>query len=286
MSGTKKICFIMGNQRSGTNLLRDILTGSDDLSLAGEVITPSSHPFCWYNFLERRGIGAKGPDAWQEACDLVDEWLDDMQSRMAGRWDNGSVKSESSWVGGDVKYSQLRAISPVYWELSEIPFLLHYIMSRYGFIIHTRRRNTFKLVLSAMIAEQSGIWHAHGPNAFKQKFELNIDECVLRVTRARMEEVEFLRLSAHVQTIECFYEDLVENMPTEERRSPETGLYGPLANIHKLLRLKGGFSPNTQFKKVVSQPYGQVVSNFDALLMAFSSTDFAAMAEEIRAEEP
>jgi hypothetical protein len=285
MSEHPKICFIIGNQRSGTNLLRDILTTNDGMSMAGEVITPSPHPFCWYNFLERSGAGVKGPEGWDEACALVDDWMADLQGRMLGRWENGSTKSANGWVGADVKYNQLRAIAPIYWELTEIPFLLHYIMSRYGFVIHTRRRNTIKLVLSAMIAEQSGLWHTSRSQSFDRKFEINVEECVLRVEKAWMEEQEFLRLSAGVQTIECVYEDLVENLPSEKTQSPETGLYGPLANVHKQLGLQGGFSPVIGFKKVVSQPYGEIVSNFGALLRGFSGSTFANLMEEIRAEE-
>lgn len=276
-----KLCFIIGNQRTGTNLLRDLLVANDDMSIAGEVITPSDHPACWYNLLMRRGIGCLGPQDWDGMNELVNEWMAAMQQSMIHTWENGSTKSLSSWVGGDIKYSQLRAISPLYWELSEIPFMLMYIMSKYGFVIHTRRRNTLKMVLSAMIAEQSGVWHQSSTKKFVSKFPIDIQSCIMRMRSARKEEETFLRLSAGVQTIECFYEDLAHCLAAPAG----AGLSGPLLNIKALLGINGVFASSSSFCKVVSQPYGEVISNFQPLMKAVSRTEFAHMAEEIRAEE-
>jgi LPS sulfotransferase NodH len=274
-----KLCFIIGNQRTGTNLLRDLLVSNDEFCLAGEVISPSPAPVCWYNYLARRGIGCQGPLAWDDASPLVDGWLADLQKSMLSTWDNGSVKSKDSWVGGDIKYNQLRAISPIYWELSEIPFILFYIMMRSGFVIHTRRRNTFKMILSAMIAEQSGVWHLKAPAAFAEKFQIDSSLCIQRMRSAKKEEEAFQRLSENMQTVECFYEDLAAGM------AQAGGTTGPLAQIKAQLGVNGEFAVQSNFRKVVSQPYGEIISNFLQLIKDVSRTEFAGMAEEVRAEE-
>jgi hypothetical protein len=286
MANGPKICFITGTQRTGTNLLRDILGSNDGFALAGEVVTPTDHPFCWYEFLKRKRIGAIGPQNWDKMNPLVDEWIAGLQDTMVGTWENGSTKSADSWVGGDIKYNQLRTISPVYWELAEIPYILFYIRERRGKVIHVRRRNILKLMLSNMIAEQSGVWHLSNSQQFEKKFDIDIDICLRRMKTAQVEEQEFLKHSQTVQVVECVYEDLVANMPTAERHSVATGLGGPLARISNRFELDGGFAPPANFKKVVNQPYGEIVSNFEALISAVSKSEFRDMADEVWAEEP
>jgi LPS sulfotransferase NodH len=285
MSGDGKICFIIGNQRTGTNLLRSILAANDELSIAGEVITPSDHRNCWYNYIARRGIGAQGPQGWYDTSELVDAWIADLHASMAYTWKNGSTKTVESWVGGDIKYNQLRAISPVYWELSEIPFLLFYLEQRAGVVIHVRRRNTFKMILSAMIAEQSGVYHQSSPSAFASKFQINPGECIERMRGAKREEEMFLQLAARNQVVECFYEDLVESMAAVKAARPGAELSGPLLEIKTRLGIEGGFAVSPNFKKVVSQPYCEIISNFPELMSEVSRTEFAGMSQQILAEE-
>jgi hypothetical protein len=286
MQDKPKICFIMGTQRTGTNLLRDILCSNDSFAVAGEVVTPNGHPFCWYEFLQRKGIGVKGPDNWNEMNLVCDEWIRSLRDGMLGKWDNGSTKSAKSWVGGDIKYNQLRAISPLYWDLSEIPYIVRFIRLRQGKIIHVTRRNLLKLALSSIIAEQTGIYHSDQKATFTRKYAVDIDDCLVRMNTAKLEEETFRRIAETVQTVECVYEDLVANMPSAEKNSVATHLGGPLARISQEFRIEGGFAPSSNFKKVVSQPYGDVISNFEELLLAVSKQGFGDMAEEVFAEEP
>ena len=58
---------VIGAQRTGTNLLREILNTNDQIAMLGEVLSPSPAPAHWDNFC--RGLRARStqPNSFEEA---------------------------------------------------------------------------------------------------------------------------------------------------------------------------------------------------------------------------
>ena len=97
---------VIGAQRTGTNILREILNTNEQIAMLGEVLSPSPAPAHWDNF--RRGLPLHSvlPATPGEAESLLDEYFEFVQYRIRNHWE-GNKKNRSHAFGVDIKYNQL-----------------------------------------------------------------------------------------------------------------------------------------------------------------------------------
>src|SRR5277367_7178238 len=130
-----QLFVVIGAQRTGTNILREILNTNDQIAMLGEILSPSPAPAHWENFC--RGLPARStqPKSFDEAEELLDRYFEFVRYRIHNHWE-GKRKSRSHAIGVDIKYNQLRLIAPTDWD-SKLPFMLSYLISRGAILIHT-----------------------------------------------------------------------------------------------------------------------------------------------------
>ena len=112
---------VIGAQRTGTNILREILNTNEQIAMLGEVLSPSPAPAHWDNFRRRLPLHSVLPATPGEAESLLDEYFEFVQYRIRNHW-AGNKKNRSRAFGVDIKYNQLTNIAPANWNSAASPF--------------------------------------------------------------------------------------------------------------------------------------------------------------------
>ena len=117
---------VIGAQRTGTNILREILNTNEQLAMLGEVLTPSPAPAHWDNFCRSLPLRSVLPATFSETESLLDKYFEFVLYRIRDHWE-GNKKNRSRAFGVDIKYNQLRDIAPANWSSSSPAFILGYL---------------------------------------------------------------------------------------------------------------------------------------------------------------
>src|ERR1700683_1862820 len=120
--GGGPLFVVIGAQRTGTNILREILNTNDQIAMLGEILTPSPAPAHWDNFCRGLPVRSTHPESVDEAEGLLDRYFEFVRYRIRNHWE-GNRKSRSHAIGVDIKYNQLRLIAPTDWD-PKFPFML------------------------------------------------------------------------------------------------------------------------------------------------------------------
>ena len=135
-------------------------------------------------------------------------------------------------------------------------------------VIHLKRKNTLKTVVSQKIAMASGVWvkrAKHGA-AMREAIELSHDECLTQFERTRRWQEEYDEYFAPKEKMDVIFEDLVADT--------DRVMYGVQSFLGvESQRLTAG----TQ--KQSSKPLVEVVANYKQLRDSFSGTEWEAMFE-------
>jgi hypothetical protein len=102
---------VIGAQRTGTNILREILNANEQIAMLGEVLSPSPAPAHWDNFCRTLPARSVPPPSLNEAESLLDRYFEFVRYRIRNHWE-GTKKSRSHAFGVDIKYNQLARIPP------------------------------------------------------------------------------------------------------------------------------------------------------------------------------
>src|SRR5438445_4112984 len=147
--GSTRRFVVVGAQRTGTNILREILNTNDEIAMLGEVFLASGAPAHWDNFLRLR-VGRFPPAKAADAEALLDEYFAFVEYRIRRHW-AGNAKSECRAIGVDIKYDQLRRVTPAGWAPESPPFLIGYLRARDTILVHTIRTNVIRCAISEII---------------------------------------------------------------------------------------------------------------------------------------
>ena len=97
---------VIGAQRTGTNILREILNTNEQIAMLGEVLSPSPAPAHWDNFCRGLPVRSVLPASFGETESLLDQYFEFVRYRIRNHWE-GNKKSRSHAFGVDIKYNQL-----------------------------------------------------------------------------------------------------------------------------------------------------------------------------------
>jgi hypothetical protein len=265
---------VIGAQRTGTNILREILNTNDQIAMLGEVLSPSSAPVHWENFCRGLPASSTQPESIGEAEELLDRYFGFVRYRIRNHWE-GNRKSRCHAIGVDIKYNQLRIIAPIDWD-SKLPFMLSYLRSRGAILIHTAR-NVIHSAISTMIAAQRNLWHNYDGTVIDARYQVDVEECVALARAIKHERESFLNFAQGFELVGCHYERLMEdlNRAGSEERIPVGP--GPLRNIAEALGSHYDFRYDRRLQKAINIPYSRLLSNYDALIRRLEVSEFATL---------
>jgi len=274
LSNDVQLFAVIGAQRTGTNILREILNTNDQIAMLGEVLSPSPAPAHWDNFC--RVLPARGthPESVDEAEELLDRYFEFVRYRIRNHWE-GNRKSRSHAIGVDIKYNQLGLISPSCWD-SKLPFLLSYLRSRGAILIHTTR-NVIHSAISTMIASQRNLWHNYDGAAIEASHQIDIEECVAQARAIAHERESFLNVTQGCKLVSCRYERLVDDLNRAGSGEKIPLGQGPLRNIAETLGSLYDFRYDRRLQKAINVPYSRLLSNYDALIRRLEVSEFATL---------
>jgi LPS sulfotransferase NodH len=277
--GGAHLFVVIGAQRTGTNILREILNTNEEIAMLGEVLTPSKAPAHWENFCRRLPFDMTLPATVIEAESLLDQYFDFVRYRIRNHWE-GNEKSCSHAFGVDIKYNQLRYIAPTNWNSSS-SFILSYLRSRGATLIHTTR-NVIRCAISTLIAEQRNLWHNYDGSVIDRSYQIDIGDCLACARRTLQDRDAFIESARGGKVVTCSYESLVDDI---ER----AGVYedipegpGPLWDIAAALGSHFKFRYDRRLQKAISIPYSKLLSNYDALIARLKDSEFSTLVSTLR----
>jgi hypothetical protein len=315
LPGTGVKAFVVtGTQRTGTNILREILNTNNGIAMVAEILTPCPPPGQMildqaqvsrnfgdpynYNFPEtatvapRPGLNYRGhwgnflrelsPGRFPaanpgDAEALLDQYFEFLLDQIRHHWAYAD-KSACRAIGVDIKYSHLRHLAPIDWRGDAPPFLLEYFRSRGVTLIHAIRQNVIHCAISALMVRHVQACHNYEGIVIDHGYEIDSDECLTYARNIVKARREFLQHVAGFAVVECHYEDLLLDIA---RSGPEGEIAdgrGPLRDIADALGVPFGFRYDGRLRKSIAVPYSRLLSNRDALVRALEQSEFSAFA--------
>jgi LPS sulfotransferase NodH len=271
--------IVIGARRTGTNILREVLNTNLQVAMLGEVFTPSSAPAHWDNFVALRPDCRFPPSDSAEASSLMDEYFKFVESRIRKHWD-AKAKAASRALGFDIKYDQLRHVTPGGEPRSGPHFLLGYFKQNRMLLIHTIRKNVIKCSISEMIAQQRNLWHNYGGAKIDRTYTIDPDDCLGRARLILRSLIEFQALSQGCRVIKAEYEELAEAIAgARDGQIAENA--PPLKDIAQALRVPFRFSYDGRLKRAIDVPYSRLISNVAELRRAVADSEFSQFASSL-----
>ena len=266
---------VIGTQRTGTHLLREILNTNEQIAMLGEILLESSAPAHWENFLRGQPPGSFPPPSLEEAEALLDRYFQFVHYRVRNHWVGGD-KSGCRAIGVDIKYNQLRQLAPRDWSSAEPPFLLSYLKARGATLIHTMRNNVIHCAISAMIAAERNFWHNYEGVVIDRRYSIDVEQCLKYVRIIVADRDAFLEIVKGCKVADCCYEDLTEEIARAAANGEIPDGPGPLRDIAKALRVPFRFRYDGRLRKAINVPYFRLLLNQETLSQALRQSEFAA----------
>ena len=273
-----RLFVVIGAQRTGTNILREILNSNNEIAMLGEVLSPSAAPAHWDNFCRDLPDHVIHPAGVEEAEALLDQYFEFVRYRVHNHW-QGNAKANSRAFGVDIKYNQLEQIAPANWA-SATPFILYYLQSRRATLIHTTR-NVIHCAISALIASERNLWHNYEGAAIDRSYHIDAAQC-LGLARAIIQQRNaFVKSTSPCVVVDCRYESLIEELERAGSRQEIPEGPGPLKNIASALATPFRFSYDGRLQRAIDVPYARLISNYDALNGKLRDSEFASLARTL-----
>jgi len=277
--GRIHLFVVIGAQRTGTNILREILNTNEQIAMLGEVLTPSPAPAHWDNFCRTLPVHTVHPASVSEAEALLDRYFEFVQYRIRNHWE-GNRKNRSHAFGVDIKYNQLRDIAPANWSSSSPAFILGYLRSRGATIVHTKR-NVIHCAISTFIASQRNVWHNYDGAMIDRSYDLDIQGCLAYARTILKHRDTFIEAASGCKVVNCSYESLTEDIARAGSQQEIPAAPGPLWDIAQALEASFIFRFDRRLQKAINVPYSRLLSNFDALVSQLKHSEFSTLASTL-----
>jgi LPS sulfotransferase NodH len=266
---------VIGAQRTGTNILREILNTNEQIAMLGEVLTPSPAPAHWDNFCRTQPVRSIHPASFGEAEALLDRYFEFVQYRIRNHWESNR-KNRSHAFGVDLKYDQLRHIAPANWSSSSPAFIIGYLRSRGATLIHTTR-NVIHCAISILIASQRNVWHNYDGAVIDCSYHLDTRECLAYARTILKHREAFIEAASGCKVVSCSYEGLTEDIARAGSRQEIPAAPGPLQDIAQALESSFTFRYDRRLEKAINIPYSKLISNYDALVSQLKDSEFSTL---------
>jgi LPS sulfotransferase NodH len=270
----RQLFVVIGTQRSGTNILREILNTNEHIAMLGEVFTPSTAPAHWDNFCRTLSIESIHPTTFSKAESLLDQYFEFVEYRIRNHWE-GNRKNHSHAIGVDIKYNQLSRTAPSKWSATH-PFILSYLRSRGAILIHTTR-NIIHCAISTLIASQRKFWHNYDGVLIDRAYEIDVGECLAHARSIVRDHDSFLRSAYGCRTVHCRYENLCDDLKRTDSANEILDGPGPLREIATAFNIPFSFRNDKRLRKAIDVPYSKLLSNYNALVRRLENSEFSAL---------
>ncbi len=314
-----RLFVVTGTQRTGTNLLRELLNTNPALAMMAEILTPcappghrnpgppypdqsedeaassyqlpgTSHSFAsldldqdayWGNFLRTLPSGRFPAQTAAEAEALLDRYFEFLLDLIRRRWTDGQ-KMHVRAIGVDIKYTHMRRLAPRRWDAEAKSFLLSYFRARGVTLIHAVRRNMVHCTISDLAVRRTGRCHNYAHETMDGRITINPAEFLGWARRIVRDREMFRQQAVGLDSVEYEYEHLVHDLTrAEEGTGRISPGDGPLSTIATALDVPFEFVDRGSLKKTINIPYSQLLTNYDEFLQAVRQSEFCEFASSL-----
>jgi hypothetical protein len=275
-----RLFVVIGAQRTGTNLLREILNTNEHLAMLAEVMTPNPAPAHFDNFLRTVPAAAAAIDTVSNTRSLLDRYFDYVFYRITNFWIDAD-KSRVKAIGVDIKYNQLRTVSPAEWSSSNSPYLVEYLRQRGALIIHTTRTNVIHCSISALVAAQRNLWHNYEGHRVERAYRIKPQSCLDYARLIMRDREDFARAAHGCRIVHCRYEDLAAEIHDVPIGGEIHSSSGPLTDIVDALGVPFDFRNRGRLQRAINVPYSKLISNHAELVRAVRQSEFTELADSL-----
>jgi len=271
--------IVIGTQRTGTNLLRDILNSNDQLCMVAEILIPYPDRCHWNEFLPSL------PEGWYPAADeaagmrLLDRYFAYFLNEIRTCYDR---KGQAIALGVDIKLDQLALVEPASRPPEALPFLIDYARARGFVLINTVRDNVVQCMISYLIGLQRNFWHNYEGRVIEGGYRLDIPECLAFARGLLAQQAAFEKATEGQPVIRLRYEDLASAVAETGPGRNLCGALPVLGEIAQALGIVPAFHYDGRLQKATNRPYGQIIANHQELVAALVNSEFAPWVESIR----
>jgi LPS sulfotransferase NodH len=272
--------LLVGSQRCGSNFLREVLVTHPHAAVQGEIFYPYPLPNCFHSFVRSVATRPMPPQFYEDAVGLMDDYLVFLRedSKRSFPAKAGSIAA----IGLDVKYNQMRFLSPVHHDLGARPILFDYCAARGIPILHLVRTNVIHQALSLVLAETRNAYHRFGSASTQSgPVEVSLPRLLECARWVESETGTFRKMAKGMKVLEVSYERVAGACA----RSVPGDKLGPsvrvMAEIAEFLGLASEFSNPTTIQKMIDRPYRELVSNYEEMKAGIRSSEFEPFLESI-----
>lgn len=269
-------------QRSGTHLFEEIFNSNPCAALLIESFCSIDKDVYWPNYLHSLPPSRFPPQFPANAMELLDGYFDRLQRDTDDDVDYyGGPKRRLTALGWDVKYNQLRCLTPQFRDLRSPPILLDYFRSRKFCIIHLVRNNIVHAALSLIVAKWRNVWVNTDRTTIEGRYHVSWQMLRDEMTWIAEERDEFLRLAHGLPIQTCTYEDLVGDVCRAGSRGEIPADSVALRPVAEFLGLPNLFRYAGTQRKVINRPYAEIIEDYDGLVQALRDSEYAEFADTI-----
>jgi LPS sulfotransferase NodH len=279
-AGGVHLFVVIGAQRTGTNILREILNTNDEIAMLREVLTPSPAPAHWDNFCRNLPARTIHPASFGEGESLLDQYFEFVQYRIRNHWEDNK-KSGNLAFGLDIKYNQLTRIAPANWDSTPSPFIISYLRSRGATLIHTTR-NVIHCAISTLIASQRNLWHNYDSVEIGRNYHIDVEDCLAYARTILQHRDIFLMAVQDCKVVNCHYESLVDDIRRAGSQEEIPKALDLCGTSRRRSGLPSSFAKiDRRLQKAINIPYPRLLSNYDALVRRLRDSEFSAFASTL-----
>jgi hypothetical protein len=282
LCSTVPVFALVACQRTGTQVLREVLNTSPAVALLAEPFSVGPEPIYWQNFVRTLPSSDFPPQYASDALALLDRYVALIRQDVDKTYEwYGGPKSRLRAVGLDVKYNQLRCANPIFSDLRTQPLLLEYFRARQVPIVHLVRGNLAHNALSMIIANMRRVWHTYDGRPIEGRYRIPPADLIGYMVWIKEERDEFMRLAQDLTMQTFVYEDLVNDLSRINAAGDFPEDTRVLSRLATFLDVPNHFRNDRQMHKVINKPYADILENCDELVAALEASEFSEFAHTL-----
>ncbi len=244
---------VVGTQRSGTTLIQTTLYSHPQISCEGELF-------------QMRRLFRKSP---RKSCEQPGYrwWLGNRADRwlMHTTWRSIAVRQYLEWFITQDN-SPASGFKLMWNQIERFPGALKFLKENNYLLLHIRRRNALRVLVSRFAARARGLHHSTG-TVSTPLVTLPVHNLLTLLNQISTDNTNWGKLAEQLPYLQIDYEDYVENPASEDERmldflgaSKDVAIKSPLVKV----------TPNDLSK---------VLSNLDEVTKVLKDTEYEAMLE-------
>lgn len=271
-----QICVLMARMRSGTTALRAALSTHSKVYSLGEIfhndMIEDRHYFYNYFLQSVQRDPRLSLPSEENRFKIFSEYVSCLKSEF------GPAEGDRRVLVLGVNYNSLHCLNSYWQHPFSPPYIFKALRQLDVSIIHLRRDNLLRTLVSEYRARRSNIWHRRGDSEQHATQRTAAIELNLRTLLAELEERHF-EIAFMQKCLDRY--PRVLNLTYEQVFCPNNEISGAtLERCAEFFQVENDFQTRTDYRPTGSPTLREAVSNYEELRQLLSGTRFARFLDD------